>query len=83
MKITAWDMMTDQTIKLTASFTTDHPLSSYGQPVMLIKEWEDNDVMSHQNWLLAGCKVTDLPEKDKKAFEKWYSLITAMTGNNK
>ena len=78
MKITAWDMNTDQTIELKASFTTDHPTSSYGQPVMLIDEW-DGEVMSHQNYMLAGCQVIDLPDNETKAFKKWYSLIEVMT----
>lgn len=78
MKIKAWDMMTDTHIELTASLTTDHPASSYGQAVMVIDEW-NGEVMSHQNWILAGCHVVDLPDDEVGDFERWYSLIEAMT----
>lgn len=79
MKIKAWDMMTDQHIELTASLTTDHPASSYGQPVMVISEW-DGEAMSHQNWILAGCEVVDLPDDEAEDFKQWYSLIEVMAG---
>jgi len=77
MKIKAYDMMTDNHIELTASLTTDHPASSYGQPVMIVDEW-DGDIMGHENWVLAGCHVVDLPDDESEAFGQWYSLIGAM-----
>jgi hypothetical protein len=79
MKIKAWDMMTDQHIELTASLTTDHPASSYGQAVMVIEEW-DGEAMSHQNWVLAGCEVADLPDDEAEDFRQWYSMIEMMAG---
>jgi hypothetical protein len=79
VKIKAYDMTEDTHIELTASLTTDHPASSYGQPVMVIDEW-DGEAMSHQNWILAGCHVVDLPDDEAEDFERWYSLIEVMTG---
>jgi hypothetical protein len=40
MKIKAFDTTQDTHIELTASLTTDHPASSYGQAVMVIDEWD-------------------------------------------
>lgn len=79
MKIKARDIFTGEEVVLTASFTTDHPASSYGQPVMIIEEWEENDVMSHQNWILAGCQVVEMEESEREDFEKWHRLIEIMT----
>jgi hypothetical protein len=79
MKIKAYDMTTDNHIELTASLTTDHPASSYGQAVMVIDEW-DGDIMSHENFVLAGCHVVDLPDDEAEEFRQWYSLIEAMAG---
>lgn len=75
MKIIAKDIMTGEEIPLTATLTTDHPASSYGLPVMVIDEWGGNDCMSHQNWILAGCRVVELDEAEREAFAKWYRLI--------
>jgi hypothetical protein len=48
---------------------------------MLIEEWEGqpSDVMSYENWMLAGCGVTDYGTEEQKAmFEKWISTLVAM-----
>ncbi len=79
MKITAHDILTGEEISLTAALTTEHPASSYGQPVMLIDEWDGDNCMSHQNWILAGRRVEEVDEGEKEAFAKWYRLIEVMT----
>ena len=78
MKIIARDLMTDHNIELNATLTTDHPASSYGQPVMVIDEW--GDCMSHQNWVLAGCYIVEIDDDEKEDFAKWYGLIEQMAG---
>ena len=75
MKITAHDLFTGNSLELTATLTIDHYASSYGQPVMIIEEWENNDVMSHQNWVLAGCQILEISEEEKPNFKKWYNLL--------
>ena len=77
MKIIAKDIFGGEDVTLTATLTTDHPASSYGQPVMMIKEWDD-DCMSHQNWILAGCQVIDIDQAEKEDFERWYQLIEVL-----
>jgi hypothetical protein len=79
VKIKAYDVITGEGIDLTALLTTDHPASSYGQAVMVIDE-RNGEVMSHQNWILAGCHVVDLPDDEAEDFKQWYSLIEVMTG---
>lgn len=81
MKIIARDIMTGEDIPLTATLTTDHPASSYGQPVMLIDQWEDNACMSHQNWMLSGCRVAEMDEDEQEAFARWYRLIEVMSSS--
>ncbi len=84
MKIIIHDLIRDESIVLNAHLTTNHPASSYNQPVMLIEEWEGDirgNVMSHQNWILCGAKMIwtdDDSEEEREMFKKWYSLIEAM-----
>jgi len=81
MKIIARDVFGGDDVILTATLTTDHPASSYGQPVMMIDEWEwDDDCMSHQNWILAGCQVVEIADDEVEDFKKWYHLIEALVG---
>jgi len=78
MKIEVTDVFTNESVELTATMTTDHPASSYGQPVMVVDEW--NDCMSHQNWILAGGRIIEATEAERADFARWYSLIEAMAG---
>lgn len=70
MKIKSYDLFTKKDEILTAIITTDHPASSYGQPVMLIDEWE-NGLMDCQNWILGGCYVVEMDESENALFQKW------------
>ena len=79
MLIQANDIMTGDVVDLHATFTTNHPASSYGQPVMVIEEW--GDCMSHQNWVLAGCSVIEASEAEKRDFTHWHGLIDAMASS--
>ena len=79
MKIKAKDFFSGEEIILTATLTTEHPASSYGQPVMIIDEWEGNGVMDHQNWVLSCCEVIEMDESERDDFEKWHRLIEVIT----
>jgi len=74
MKISARDIFSDEQVELTGRLTTDHPLSSYGQPVLLIEEW-GNEPMSLINWSLAGCQVIEATEQEAQDFERWSSSM--------
>jgi hypothetical protein len=79
MKVQIIDLLSGNVVDLTASFTCDHPASSYGQKVMVIDEW-DNDAMSHQNWVLGGAKVIGATDAEMDEFDKWHQLIDLMVG---
>lgn len=78
MKIKSSDILTGQTVQLTATLTTDHPASSYGQPVMVIDEWEGG-CMGYDNWVIGDCVVTEFDsEAEQKIFERWVIVIHQM-----
>lgn len=71
MKITARDFSTGELVELTAKLTTEHLTSCYGQPVMIIKEWNAG-IMSYENWIMAACVVSDPgSEEQQELFKKW------------
>ena len=74
MKIEIYDLLSNEQKTLTAKMVTDHPVSSYNQPVMIVEEW-DGELMSLQNWVLAGGKIVSAEEKEKALFDVWYSLV--------
>ena len=57
---------------MTGTLTTDHPASSYGQPVLSISEW-GGGAMDYANWILAGCEVVDITVAEAEAFQVWTS----------
>ncbi len=73
------DIFIGEAVELTASFTTDHPASHYGQPVIYIDEW--GDCISHLNWVLGGAKLIDATPDEQTSFTKWHELIDIMTNN--
>lgn len=77
MIIQVVDILSGATVKLTASFITDHPASHYGQPVMYIDEW--GDCIPHQNWVLGGATVIEATDVELKAFKQWHKLIELMS----
>lgn len=77
MIIEGYDLIQDASTRLTASITTEHPASSYGQPVMLIEEW-GGDVMSHSNFILIGARVIEISDQEIGAFRQWHQMIDAM-----
>jgi len=74
MKISANDIFSGENIILHGNLTTTHPLSSYGQPVLLIAEW-NNEPMSLINWSMAGCQVIEATEQEAQDFERWSSML--------
>lgn len=79
MIIEGYDLVRDKAVTLTASMATEHPASSYGQPVMLIDEW-DGGVMSHANFILIGARVIEINDQEIEALQKWHQLFDAMAG---
>lgn len=79
MIIEGYDLVRDEAVTLTASMTTEHPCSSYGQPVMLIDEW-DGGVMSHANWVLIGARVIEISDDEIAQYKQWAQLFALMAG---
>ena len=74
MKISARDIFTNEQVELTGHITTDHPASSYGQPVLIIAEWAGgNGVMDLFNWTLSGCEVVEITVEEAEDFRVWAS----------
>lgn len=83
VKIAARDVFSGDVVELTATLTTDHSVSSYGQPVMVIKEWadQDSDLMGYDNWVLAGCSVVEPGDKEQQElFAQWIKNMAQMLG---
>ena len=76
MKVQITDLFDNKHVDLTATFSTEHSSSSYGQAVMLIEEWDQP--MSHENWVLGGGVVLEATDEEMSDFVKWHSLIGTM-----
>ena len=83
MKIKGIDIFTQEPVLLTASFTTEHPASSYGQPVMIIDEWDEGaGLMDYNNWIINNYCVEEATSKEMKQFEQWVELMSLMLGES-
>lgn len=79
MIIEGYDLINNKAVRLTATMTTEHPASHYGQPVMMIREWE-NEIMSHSNWVLIGARVLEIENNEKEAYQRWHEIFALMAG---
>lgn len=55
-----------------ARITTDHPLSSYGQPVILL---DDGNPLDMTSWILLGYQVTQATDREVELLRKFIFLI--------
>lgn len=81
MKIIINDIFKGKEIELTATLSTEHTCSSYGMPVMLIKEWGDQNssLMSYENWMLGAARVVEMQdEKEEALFLSWIENLNRM-----
>jgi hypothetical protein len=70
MLIKGTDIFTGESVELTASFTTDHPASSYDQAVMVVDEW-DGGAMDLTSWTLSAFCVVEATDEEMTAFDRW------------
>lgn len=61
-----------------ATITTDHPLSSYGQPVIIL---DDGNTIDAQNWSLFGFEVLSSSQEEIPLLNRW--LISVSSNNKK
>lgn len=54
MRLSYRDFNSGERVEVEAQVTTDHPASSYGQPVIVLPEGDAADINS---WLLLGCRI--------------------------
>jgi len=80
MKIKLKDLLDGAWYEYQVWMRTDHPASSYGQPVM---EFADGKLCGADCWLLGCGKVVSANEEEAKLFGKWIDLIDLMSGVKK
>lgn len=79
MKLSYVDILGDgERHPITATITTDHPLSSYGQPVLLL---EDGQPLNAESWILMAYQVVKASQAELELLKRWVSLINLFTGN--
>lgn len=73
MKLTYQPLWGDTTPReIEATITTDHPLSSYGQPVILL---DDGDSLSMESWILLNYRAVETTPEEVELLKKWLSVI--------
>lgn len=63
---------------IAATITTDHPLSSYGQPVLLL---EDGQPLNAESWILMAYQVVKASPAELELLKRWVSLINLLASN--
>jgi len=63
--------------RINATITTDHPLSSYGMPVILL---EDGDPIDLTTWVICNYSVEEATPVESELLGKWLSQIANIRG---
>jgi hypothetical protein len=58
--------------QIKASLATEHSLSSYGQPVLLL---EDGQPLNYESWVLLNYKVEKATKQELEMLNKWLRLL--------
>lgn len=61
---------------INAKITTDHPLSSYGQPVLLV----DGQPLNAESWVLMAYKVVKATPRESEMLQQWVSQVMFFLG---
>lgn len=79
MKLSYVDILGDGKRRpITATITTDHPLSSYDQPVLLL---EDGHPLNAESWILMAYQVVKASQTELDLLKRWVGLINLFAGN--
>jgi len=70
MRIRLKNVLAGEAIDLTARLTTKHPLSSHGQPVLLIEE-HGNQPISPFDWVVSEGEIIEATEEELEQFKLW------------
>lgn len=68
------DFLTGERHQMNATITTDHPASSYGQPVVII---EDGDPVNFSDWVLLQYRVEAADAAETVLLEKFLDTLNA------
>lgn len=61
-------LMEKERVKIEAEITTEHSASSYGIPVIVLK---DGGALDYNSAILLNYKIEEISEEEKPLFEKW------------
>jgi hypothetical protein len=64
------DSQKHERIRVEAEITTEHPLSSYGLPVVVL---DDGLPIDRLSWILLGYKIEKITKREKPLMETWLS----------
>ena len=65
--------------KITATITTEHPASSYGQPVVVL---QDGTLLDCQSWELMGYCLVSCTRAEAPLMAKWILALYAMASRS-
>ena len=78
MILTYTDIFKDgEVCRIKAEITTDHPASSYGQPVLVLP---DGQTLNAESWVLLDYHVVKASKSEAVMMEKWLKNLYAMMG---
>lgn len=60
---------------INATITTDHPSSSYGQPVILL---DDGQTLNAESWILMAYQIAKATEQEIDLCKRWISLVNLL-----
>jgi len=63
--------------KVKARITTDHSMSSYGQPVIVLP---DGDVLDLMSWVGCGYRIEAATAKERVAISKMFAAVGLAMG---
>ncbi len=69
MKLSYVDLLGDgQRHEIEATITTEHPASSYGQPVILL---EDGNPLDMSSWVLLAYRAEEVAPEEQELWQKF------------
>ena len=73
MKIKLTDIFDNQTYDHEVEVTTDHPCSSYGQPVVV---FDDGSCLNAESWFLGLGEITKATDSERDMFGRWVEMAS-------
>ncbi len=63
--------------KIKTSITTNHPVSSYGWPVIVLAS---GNVLDIHSWCLLRYRIIKISKKEQILMEKWLGVLDVLLG---